>query len=208
MGRIESFLTSRRNSNLLRTLVPATRRANGIITIEGKEYFDFCSNDYLGIANHPALIRACQEALVEFGAGACASRLLSGDSQLTHQLETELAAFKAKESALVFNSGYQANTGIIGALCQKGDVIFSDKLNHASIIDGIVLSGAQCVRFFHNNMEHLESLLARERSHYKEALIVTESIFSMEGDAAPLAELVRLKEKYQCRLMIDEAHAT
>lgn len=208
MVEIEDFLSERTNQGLLRTLMPISRRNQGRIYLNKKEYLDFSSNDYLGLAGHPKLKEAGKKAMDEWGTSSCASRLLSGDLELHHQLEEKVAQFKNKESALIFNSGYQANIAIISALYGKGDCIFSDRLNHASIIDGILLSQARPFRFQHNNLEHLESLLKRERKKFNQALIVTESVFSMDGDIAPLRELVQLKEKYNCALMVDEAHAT
>jgi 8-amino-7-oxononanoate synthase len=208
VARVDEILKDRMRNNLLRMLVPSSCRKEGMVTISGRDYVDFCSNDYLGLSYHPKLKNASCQVIDTLGIGTCASRLLSGDLEIHHTLEERLAAFKGKESSLVFNSGYQANVGIISALYKKGDVIFSDKLNHASIIDGILLSGAKFIRFFHNDTGHLQSLLKKERGKHKEALIITESIFSMEGDAAPLKEIVALKEKYNCMMMVDEAHAT
>ena len=208
MERIEKSLMDRSEKGLLRSLYPADRRADGRIYIEGREYVDLSSNDYLGLSNHPKLKEASRDAVGSLGTSSSASRLLSGDLRLHHELEEEIASFKNKESALIFNSGYQANTGIIGAIYGRGDAIFSDRLNHASIVDGITLSGAKLFRFRHNDPEHLENMLKKERGMFREALIITESIFSMDGDRAPLKELVDLKERYNCRIMVDEAHAT
>lgn len=208
MGEIKAFLQEREEEGLLRTLKPISSRRQGRISFGGPELSDFSSNDYLGLSSHPKLIEAAQEALATYGAGSSASRLLSGSLDIHHRLESAVAAFKNKESALVFNSGYQANLGILSALYSSGDVIFSDKLNHASITDGIVLSGAKLVRFAHNDPGHLELLLKKERSKFKRALIITETIFSMDGDRAPLHDLVGLKERYNCSMMVDEAHAT
>lgn len=208
MAGIEEFLKEREEQGLLRELRPLTWRLGGKINFGGREYIDFSSNDYLGLSGHPKLKKAATEAIDKFGVASCASRLLSGDSQIFHELEDVIAKFKGKEAALVFNSGYQANVGIISALWTRRDCIFSDRLNHASIIDGILLSQAKIFRFHHNDPEHLESLLKKERDKSKNALIITESIFSMDGDRAPLKELVRLKDKYNCRIMVDEAHAT
>jgi len=133
---------------------------------------------------------------------------MTGSTQLHHLLEEKVAKFKNKPAALIFNSGYQANVGVISALFGKGDVIFSDRLNHASIVDGIKLSGAKLFRFGHNDANHLEEILKKERSKFNKALIVTETLFSMDGDLAPLKEIVGLKEKYDSFLMVDEAHAT
>ena len=208
MERIEGFLEDRKKEDLLRVLRPAGRREEGFIYFNNDKYVDFCSNDYLGLSSHPALKSASKSALEEFGTSASASRLLSGDLDIHHQLEEKTANFKGKESALVFNSGYQANVGIINALSEKGDVIFSDKLSHSSIIDGILLSGARFFRFRHNDPEHLEVLLKKERSKFKNSLIITETVFSMDGDRPPLRDLVRLKDKYKSTMLVDEAHAT
>ena len=208
MDRIEQFLKERSKKSLLRILRPANLRREGKIYFKDKEYIDFSSNDYLGLSNHPGLKSACKKAAEQLGTSASASRLLSGDLDIHHQLEEEIARFKGKGSALVFNSGYQANLGIISSLCEKGDVIFCDRLNHASIIDGIMLSGVRFFRFMHNDLNHLESLLKKERNKFRDSLIVTETVFSMDGDRAPLKELVKLKEKYDCKIMVDEAHTT
>lgn len=208
MDYLEEFLEEQNQQNLLRKLKPASQRKDGKITIRGKEYFDFSSNDYLGISNHPKIIEATREAVAKYGTSAAASRLLSGDLDIFHNLEKELAKFKGKESALILNSGYQANVGIIKALIGKGDAVFSDKLSHASIVDGILLSGAQLFRYHHNDVKHLEMLLKKYRNKYRRALIITESVFSMDGDFPPLKEIVTLKNQHHCTLMVDEAHAT
>jgi len=208
MERIEEFLKVRAEQGLLRTLKPLSWRKEGVLSFHNKEYLDFSSNDYLGLSTHPKLIAEAKKACEKFGTGSSASRLMSGDLELLHQLEERIARFKNKEAALFFNSGYQANVGIISALYGRGDAIFSDRLNHASIIDGIILSGARFFRFQHNDIGHLESLLKEKRNKFKGALIITETIFSMDGDRAPLKELARLKEKYNCQIFVDEAHAT
>ena len=208
MERIDEFLKARKQDNLLRTLKKAVFRRDGVICVKDKEYFDLSSNDYLGLTNHPQLKEAAIKAVENLGVGSAGSRLLSGDLAIHHQLEKEIADFKTKESALIFNSGYQANVGIIKALCAKGDVIFSDKLAHASIIDGILLSDAKHFRFHHNDYEHLKFLLNKHRNNFKNAFIITETVFSMDGDIAPLEELVELKNQYDCKIMVDEAHAT
>ncbi len=208
MDGIIDFLNKRKEAGLLRTLKPALSYRQGRFYRAKTEYIDFSSNDYLGLRDHPRMKEESKKAIDEFGTSSSASRLLSGDLKLHHDLEDRIAGFKNKEAALVFNSGYQANIGIISALYSKQDCIFSDRLNHASIIDGIVLSGAQFFRFQHNDPQHLEYLLRNNRSNFKNSLVVSESIFSMDGDRAPLGKLVQLKEKYACRLMVDEAHAT
>jgi 8-amino-7-oxononanoate synthase len=208
MDAKNKFLRERKENSLLRTLQPASLRKDGKICFNGKEYIDLSSNDYLGLSSHPNMLAAAKKALEQFGVSASASRLLSGDLFLHHHLEERIATFKGKEKALIYNSGYQANLGIISALCKRGDVIFSDRLNHASIIDGILLSGARLFRFHHNDPNHLELLLRKERNKFREALIVTETIFSMDGDRSPLKEIVELKERYNCQVLVDEAHAT
>lgn len=208
MAEIEKFLAERREKNLLRVLRPAGSRRKGKIYFKDKEYFDFSSNDYLGLAGHPELKEASKKAVEELGTSSSASRLLSGDLEIHHELEEKVADLKGKGSALVFNSGYQANVGVISSLCKAGDAVFSDKLNHASILDGIFLSGARLFRFLHNDVNHLESLLKSQAGKFRECLIITETIFSMDGDRAPLKELVALKDKFGCKIMADEAHAT
>lgn len=168
---------------------------------------DFSSNDYLALSEHPDLIAASRQCLEDFGAGAGAARLMSGDLELFHTLEIEVAKLKGREAALVFGSGYLANVGVIPALVGRDDVIFCDRLNHASIYDGCRLAGSRLVRFRHNDMDHLEDLLKTRRGT-GEALIVVESVYSMDGDMAPLRDLVALKNRYDCLLMVDEAHAT
>lgn len=208
MESIGDFLEERKVQGLSRSLKPITCRNQSRITINGKEYLDLSSNDYLGLSQHPLLIEEIKCALDKFGTASCASRLMSGDSKLHHELEEKTAFFKNKEAALVFNSGYQANVGIISSLYGEGDVIFYDRLSHASIIDGIILSGARHLRFRHNDLEHLKGLLKKEREKFSKALIVTETIFSMDGDRAPLRGLVELKQRFNCSLLVDEAHAT
>lgn len=208
MSRIEKFLEKRDKDKLLRTLKPAEFRKAGFIQFKDKQYIDFSSNDYLGFSDHPKLKEACIKAAEKFGVGASASRLLSGNLAIHHRLEEETALFKEKTSSLFFNSGYQANVGIISSLCQRGDVIFSDKFNHASIIDGMVLSKAKFFRFPHNDPAKLKQLLKEQRARFDQALIIAESVFSMDGDTAPLAEYVDLAKEYNCKIMVDEAHAT
>ncbi len=208
MAEIEEFLKIRAKENLLRVLKPASLRSKGRIYFKEREYIDFSSNDYLGLSSHPKLIEESIKALVKFGTSSCASRLMSGDSELHHLLEEKIAQFKNKEAALFFNSGYQANVGIISSLYGKGDCIFLDQLAHASIIDGVILSQARFFRFPHNDTGYLELMLQKQRGKFKQALIITEGIFSMDGDRPPLKELVNLKEKYNCKIFVDEAHAT
>ena len=205
---IGKFLKERKEQGLLRELKIISSRSQGKIKFKGRTFFDFSSNDYLGLSDHPYLIEESKKATQKFGVSSSSSRLLSGNLDLHRQLEENTAKFKHKEAAIVFNSGYQANLGIISSLYKQGDCIFADRLIHASLIDGILLSGAKNFRFQHNDTSHLESLLKKERKKFKNCLIITESIFSMDGDKAPLEELVSLKKKYNAQLFVDEAHAT
>jgi 8-amino-7-oxononanoate synthase len=176
------------------------------VTLDGKQVLLLCSNDYLGLANHPKVRGAAAEAAMRWGAGAGASRLISGNMQPHSRLEKRLATFKGYESALLFGSGYLANTGTITALARDGEVVFSDELNHASIIDGCRLSRAETFVYRHGDLEHLAWGLRGASG--RGALIVTDGVFSMDGDVAPLARLAELAKQHGCRLMVDEAHAT
>ncbi len=195
-------------AGLLRSLFPVVGSQRGVIKTNGKTLVDFSSNDYLGLADHPALIEGAKKAMEKWGTGARASRLMSGDLEIHHRLESAIAALKGKEAGLLFGSGYLANTGIIPALCGRDDVIYSDRLNHASIVDGILLSRARFYRFRHNDLNYLEDLLKSHRSRYRRAMIVVESVYSMDGDLALVSELLELRGRYGAMLMIDEAHAT
>ncbi|HTS19005.1 MAG TPA: 8-amino-7-oxononanoate synthase [Verrucomicrobiae bacterium] len=192
---------------LYRFLRTVTSAQGPRIELDGREFLNFSSNDYLGLANDPALKQAASEAITRYGVGAGASRLVCGNLQPYEDLEGKLAAFKAKEAALVFSSGYAANVGTITALVGEGDVVILDKLDHASIIDGARQSGATIRVYPHKNLKKLETIVQQTGS-FRRKLIVTETVFSMDGDLAPLTEIVELKEKYGAWLMIDEAHAT
>ncbi len=193
---------------LLRILRLVEGKQSAKVKIDGKEVINFCSNNYLGLANDPRLKKAAQEALKKYGIGSVASRLVSGNMRLHQELEERIAEFKEVDRALLFNTGYTANCGIISALVGRGDIVFSDKLNHASIVDGIVLSRAEFRRYPHKDLNVLERLLKRPRRNYKKRLIVTDTIFSMDGDIAPLPEIVELAKKYEALFFVDEAHAT
>ncbi len=179
----------------------------GKVRVAGEVLLNLSSNDYLGLAQDPRLIAAAGDAAARWGTGAGASRLVVGHLRLHEDVETELAGFKEAEAAVLFSTGYMANLGVITALLGQGDVIFSDRLNHASIMDGIKLSGATLHRFPHRDMNQLEKILQQTPGR-KRRLIITDSVFSVDGDLAPLWELVALKERYGAWLMIDEAHAT
>ncbi len=205
---IDSELRFQNEAGLLRYLFPLEGSQSGVIKTNGKPLVDFSSNDYLGLADHPVLIEGAKKAMEKWGTGARASRLMSGDLEIHHRLESAIAALKGKEAGLLFGSGYLANTGIIPSLCGRNDVIYSDRLNHASIVDGVLLSRARFYRFRHNDLNHLEDLLKSHRSRYRRAMIVVESVYSMDGDLALVSELLELKGRYGAMLMIDEAHAT
>jgi len=188
----------------LRTLEPA---ADGRVIIKGKETLLLCSNNYLGLADHPALKSASIDAVSRYGVGSGASRLVSGNMELHELLEKRIAAFKGTEAAILFNSGYTANIGTIQAIVGRGDTIYSDRLNHASIVDGAILSRARLIRYPHNDFRALRTLLEKDRGSGRR-LIVTDGVFSMDGDIAPLQELAALKRDFNALLMVDEAHAT
>ncbi len=179
------------------------------VNIDGRETLLLCSNNYLGIAGHPALIEAMLAATRQYGTGSGASRLVSGSMPTHAALEERIACFKGTASALLFNSGYVANTGILQGLFGPDDVIFSDELNHASIIDGCRLARARTIVYPHGDVDGLAELMAREKPQRKGRwLIVTDGVFSMDGDKAPLAELCELKEEHDALLMVDDAHGT
>lgn len=205
---IHSELEEINSRGLLRRTRVINGRQSAHVTCNGHDVLLLCSNNYLGLADHPALAAASIAAIEQYGTSSGASRLVSGTMELHERLERAVAAFKGSETALVFNSGHAANTGIIPALVGKGDVVFSDRLNHASIIDGILLSGARPVRYPHNDYAALALLMEKHvREHATgRCLIVTDGVFSMDGDIAPLAELVALKRTYGALLMVDDAH--
>lgn len=206
---LDSRLAEIRERNLFRELRRVDSPQGPRIQIGGKTFLNFSSNDYLGLANHPALKEAAIRAIEKFGVGAGASRLICGSLAPFHELEESLAAFKKTEAALTFSTGYATALGTICALLKKNDVIILDKLVHASIVDAAKLSGAKIRVFAHNNLADLEEKLIWAHGIFQSAvLIVTESIFSMDGDAAPLREIVELKNKFGAWLMVDEAHAT
>jgi 8-amino-7-oxononanoate synthase len=201
----EHELSQSERNNLLRHIMVVDSSGGPRVTIAGRDMLLLCSNDYLGLANHPALRQAAQKAIDQYGFGAGASRLVSGTGPLHQALEDRIARFKGTEASLVFNSGYAANTGIIPAIAGAGDMILSDSLNHASIIDGCRLSKAAVRVYHHKDVGHVETLLKTDLNA-KRKLIVTDGVFSMDGDIAPLKDLVFLSEKYNAILMVDDAH--
>ena len=202
---IETELANLEARGMRRSLREVSSPQDREIVLDGKRVLNFCSNNYLGLANDARLKDAAIEAIAEFGLGSGASRLVCGNMSPHTQLEQELAKFKKTEAALVFSSGYMANVGIISALVDRDDIVFSDKLNHASIIDGIILSRAELKRYPHNDMQALEDGL-KNAEGLKRKLIVTDTVFSMDGDVAHLMQIVELAKKYNALVMVDEAH--
>lgn len=180
---------------------------SGRVRMDGRDMLLLCSNNYLGLATHPALKEAAVRAVHDYGVGSGAARLVSGNMLLHEELESKLAAFKGSEAAILFNCGYSANLGILSAIVGRGDTIYSDRLNHASIVDGAQLSRAKLIRYPHGDVIALEKLL--EQPHIGgRRLIVTDGVFSMDGDIAPLKQIVALKKKFKAILMVDDAHGT
>lgn len=174
------------------------------ITVGGRRFLAFCSNDYLGLANHPQVVAAMQNAAAEYGVGSGASHLVCGHSRQHHQLEEELAEFTGRERALLFSTGYMANMGTINALLERPDGIFQDKLNHASLLDAGRLTDAKFQRFRHNDINHLQQQLSASSARHK--LVAVDGVFSMDGDCAPLPELAAVAEQHGAWLMVDDAH--
>jgi 8-amino-7-oxononanoate synthase len=174
------------------------------VVVDGRELLNFCSNDYLGLAHHPVLINACIEAAQKYGVGSGASHLVCGHSAEHHALENELAEFTGRARALLFSTGYMATPGMLQALVGRGDAVFEDRRNHASLIDGGVASQADFQRYRHNDVAHLDELL--EKNTARKKLVVTDGVFSMDGDIAPLPELAVLAQKHDSVLMVDDAH--
>jgi glycine C-acetyltransferase/8-amino-7-oxononanoate synthase len=206
MTDVAERLEELRGSGLHRRLRLVGGAQGPRVELDGRPVLLLCSNNYLGLADHPRVRAAAAEAAMRWGAGAGASRLISGNMEPHRNLERRLAAFKGYEAALLFGSGYLANTGVVAALAGRGEVVLSDELNHASIIDGCRLSRAETFVYRHRDVEHLDWCL--KRAGERASLIVTDGVFSMDGDVAPIEELVRLARQHRCRLMVDEAHAT
>lgn len=205
----QSVLDIADGRGLRRHLRPGTRdggSASPVVWRDGVRLVSFCCNDYLNLATHPVVIEAAVTATRAFGVGAGASRLVTGDHPLMRELEQRLARLKGTAACCVFGSGYLANTGIIPALVGKPDLVLVDALGHACLFSGAWLSGARLLRFRHNDLEHLQALLARERGAVRHALIVTDRVFSMDGDLAPTAELAALAADHDAWLLTDDAH--
>lgn len=202
----EEELDSLEKQGLLRCL-RSLPECGGVICIEGRRVLNFSSNDYLNMAGHPKVKAASIAAIEQYGCGATASRLMAGHLDLHEQVESELAHMAGTETALVFGSGFLANLGVLTALTGRGDLVFSDRLNHASLIDGMRLSGAKWFRYGHKDLDHLERLLEENGVAKGKRVIVSDSVFSMDGDIAPLQGLQDLARKHEALLVVDEAHA-
>jgi 8-amino-7-oxononanoate synthase len=206
MSEMSERLDDLREAGLYRRMRLVAGPQGPRVMLDGRRVLLLCSNNYLGFADHPRVRNAAAEAAMRYGVGAGASRLVSGNMTLHRRLEERLADFERTERCVLFGSGYLANTGVIGALAQAGDVVFSDALNHASIIDGCRLGRAETFVYDHLDTEHLEWGLREARG--RGSLIVTDGVFSMDGDVAPLVEIAELAHRYDARVLVDEAHAT
>jgi 8-amino-7-oxononanoate synthase len=206
MSDIEERLEEIEGQGLYRRMRLISGPQGPRVLLDGKPVLLLCSNNYLGFADHPRVREAAAEAAMRYGAGCGASRLVSGNMTFHRRLEEQLAEFKGYEACLLFGSGYLANTGVISALAREGDVVFSDALNHASIVDGCRLAKAETFVYDHADLDHLEWGL--RESEGRGSLIVTDGVFSMDGDVAPLEAIVELAQRYDARVMVDEAHAT
>lgn len=200
----EKELSDIKSKGLFRRLRMVESEQSSKVVIDGKEVILLSSNNYLGLANHPKIKEAAKEAIDKYGAGSAAARLISGNCILYKELEEKIAAFKNTGAALVFGSGYLANISILSTVVEEGDLILSDELNHASIIDGCRLSRAEKVIYRHKDTRHIEEILSKNKT--KKILIVTEGVFSMDGDIAPLPEIIALAKRYSAIVMVDDAH--
>jgi 8-amino-7-oxononanoate synthase len=205
-SEIEDRLAEIRNRGLYRRMRCVSGPQGPRVLLDGKPVLLMCSNNYLGLADHPRVREAAAEAAMRYGAGSGASRLVSGNMTIHRRLEDNLAGFKGSGACLLFGSGYLANAGVVSALAREGDVVFSDALNHASIVDGCRLARADTFVYGHLDADHLEWGLRQAEG--RGSLIVTDGVFSMDGDVAPLTEIVELAHRYDARVMVDEAHGT
>ena len=203
---VKQEISSLKESGLYNNIRTLSSPQGAWLVVDGKKVLNFCSNNYLGLANHPKIVEAAKNASDKYGVGPGAVRTIAGTMDLHTQLEKRLAAFKGVEAAIVFQSGFNANLATIPALVGREDVIFSDRLNHASIIDGCRLSGAKIIAYAHNDPEALEEQIKENLSKYRRALVVTDGVFSMDGDIAPLPALSEVAEKHDILLMVDDAH--
>ena len=203
---IEKELQGLKDAGLYNRIRTLSSPQGAWLIVDGKRVLNFCSNNYLGLANNPRMVKAARESMEKYGVGPAAVRTIAGTTDLHVELERRLAAFKGVESAITFQSGFTANLGTLPALVGKDDAIFSDELNHASIIDGSRLSGAQIIRYAHCDPQDLKRVLDENRSKFPRALVVTDGVFSMDGDVAPLDQIYEVVRHYEAFLMVDDAH--
>lgn len=204
-AKIKAFLSERKKQSLYRSLKVSQSAQQPVMVIDGKECLNFCSNDYLGLANHPKIVKAFKSAADKYGVGSGASHLINGHSQAHQKLEEALADFTGRNKALLFSNGYMANMGVINAVLDRGDLLFQDRLNHASLIDAGLLSNAKMKRYKHNDIPHLNALYAKAPDDAN-SMIVTDGVFSMDGDEAPIKQLADIANKQNAWLMVDDAH--
>lgn len=203
---IQDELDSLKEAGLYNRIRTLSSAQGAWLVVDGERVLNFCSNNYLGLANHPRMVAAARQAVEEFGVGPAAVRTIAGTMDLHVQLEQRMAAFKKVESAITFQSGFSANTGTIPALVGKGDAIFSDELNHASIIDGCRLSRAKTIRYAHCDPDDLKQVMEGNRGDFDKAIVITDGVFSMDGDVAPLDKIFEVSKDYGAMLMVDDAH--
>lgn len=203
---IKDEITKLHESGLFNQIRTINSSQGAWLVVDGKRCLNFCSNNYLGLANDPRIVKAAQSAMEKYGVGPAAVRSIAGTQDLHIELENRMASFKKVEAAITFQSGFNANLATIPALVGKSDVIFSDELNHASIIDGSRLSGAKIIRFAHADAEDLNLKLAEHRKNYPRSLVITDGVFSMDGDVAPLVSIYEVSKNYESILMVDDAH--
>ncbi|MFH7025550.1 MAG: 8-amino-7-oxononanoate synthase [Heteroscytonema crispum UTEX LB 1556] len=205
---LEQSLATIYRADWYRSVQTISDRPGATVLLEGREVINFASNDYLGLAGDERLIQAATAAIQEFGTGATGSRLLSGHREIHGKLEQAIASLKQTADVLVFSSGYLANLGAITALAGKRDLILSDQYNHSSLKNGAIISGASVIEYPHCDVAALKTLLSQQRQQHRRCLIITDSVFSMDGDLCPLPELLDLADEFSCMLLVDEAHAT
>ncbi|MEX2103867.1 MAG: aminotransferase class I/II-fold pyridoxal phosphate-dependent enzyme, partial [Bacilli bacterium] len=204
---LQEELNQLSENGLFRHLTEISSGQDAVVTIKGKEVIQLSSNNYLGLTTHPTLKKAAIDAVEKYGAGTGSVRTIAGTFDIHERFEEKLAEFKHTEAALVFQSGFTANTGVLGSILTDKDIVISDELNHASIIDGIRLTKADRNIYKHSDMNDLEQAL-KDSAHYRKRLVVTDGVFSMDGDIAKLPEIVELCEKYDALIMVDDAHAS
>jgi len=203
---IEDELKNLKDSGLYNRIRTLSSPQGAWLVVDGKRVLNFCSNNYLGLANHPRLVGAARKATEKYGVGPAAVRSIAGTMDLHIEMEQRMARFKGVEAAITFQSGFNANLATIPALVGKDDAVFSDELNHASIIDGCRLSGAKIIRYAHCNADDLKRVLAENRASYPKAMVITDGVFSMDGDIAPLDRIYQVVGEYNAILMVDDAH--